>query len=293
MKEIAVNGVARAVPEKLGELSQQELIWLISHIAAGTDPVSLKLQFAMRYWKLPVNRINRMARRLRKEKNLLQKLIYNENYLEINSRLFLLSEHFDFLISDRTLVTNPFPFLRLPWYRFAPKLHGPSDGLKNISIWEFALAERALIDYFNTEETEHLDNLLAILYRPASIQKLIRRWFHHVPDVRQTFNDQTFSNRIPLMKRIPLETKVAVSLFVNSVRLSFKDPERFPHIYNDVQKRAHGKELSWADVIMEMSGEVPGNEENTGRVNLYTFLYRLELNAIKAEELKKQSEGLK
>jgi hypothetical protein len=293
MKEIAVNGVSRMVPQKLSELSQQELVWLISKIAAGADPISIKLQFAMRFWKLPVNRVNRIARRLNREKNLLQKLIYNENYLEINSRLFLLAEQFDFLISDRELTVNPFPTIKLPWYRFARKLHGPADGLKNISIWEFALAERALIDYFHTEEPEHLDNLMAILYRPASIRRLIRRWFVHTPDIRQGFNDQTFEERIPTIRRIPLEVKVGVSLFVNSVRESFKDTERFPHIYNNLQKRSTGKDLSWADVIMEMSGEVPGNEARTGEVNLYTFLYRLELNAIKAEEIKKQTEALK
>lgn len=294
MKEIEVNGKKRMVPQSLEELSQEELLRLIRFIAEGRDVQYIKLRFVCDYWKIPINRINLLGRRLEKSTNLAQKIVMNDQHLEILSKLYLLTEEFNFLIKDRKLLKNPVPEFRFTWWRFIRPLKGPSDGLKNLTIWEFAVAERMLENYVSSDEETHLDELIAVLYRPVDPLRWIRKWFIWTPDIRVGFNDQTYKKRLPLItERTTLEQKVAIAMFFNSVRESFREEDRFPHIYNQSKKKKGNSKLTWADVIMEMSGEVPGNEDKTGRVNLYTFLYRLELNAIKAEQLEDELEKMK
>lgn len=293
MKEIAVNGKSKMVPESLDELSQEELLKLIRFIAEGRDAQYIKLRFVCDYWKIPINRINRLGRRLERSNNLLQKIVLNDQHLDILSRLYLLTEQFNFLIKDRKLLKNPVPRIRFPWSRFIRPLVGPSDGLKNLTIWEYALAEKMLENYVSSDDETFLDQLLAILYRPTCLGKVIMSWFRYTSDTRVTFNDQTYQKRIPLLTGIEFEKKFAIAMYFNSVRDSFKESDRFPHIYNMKKKKTGNSKLSWADVIMEMSGEIPGNEDKTGRVNLYTFLYRLELNAIKAEQMEEELEKMK
>ncbi len=294
MKEISVNGVKKMVPQSLEELSQEELLRLIRFIVEGRDAQYIKLRFVCEYWNIPINRINRLGRRIEKSTELVQKIVLNDQHMDILSKLYLLTEQFNFLMKDRKLLKNPVPRIRFPWWRFIRPLAGPADGLKNLTIWEFALAERMLENYVTSDEENYLDELIAILYRPMSLIRQVFKWFTWIPDIRVAFNDQTYKNRLPVITKCTnLEQKVAIAMFFHSVRDSFREPDRFPHIYNSTQKKKRGKSLSWADVIMEMSGEVPGNEDKTGRVNLYTFLYRLELNAIKAEQMEEELEKMK
>ncbi len=281
------------VPQNLEELSQEELLKLIRFIAEGRDSQYIKLRFVCDYWKIPINRINRLGHRVERSSNLLQKIVMNDQHMDILSKLYLLSEQFNFLIKDRKLLKNPVPSIRFPWWRFIRPLVGPSDGLKNLTIWEYAMAERMLENYVSSDDETFLDQLLAILYRPTCFLKIIISWLRYSSDIRVTFNDQTYQKRIALLTGLDHEKKFAIAMFFNSVRDSFKEADRFPHIYNMKKKKTGNSKLSWADVIMEMSGEIPGNEDKTGRVNLYTFLYRLELNAIKTEQMEEELEKMK
>jgi hypothetical protein len=294
MKEISVNGRSKLVPQSLEELSQEELLKLIRFVSEGKDAHYIKLQFVCDYWKIPINRINRLGRRLEKCNDLLQKVALNDQHMDILSKLYLLTEQFNFLVKDRKLTKNPVPRIRFPWLRFIRPLVGPADGLKNLTIWEFAVAERMLENYVATDEESYLDELIAILFRPVNPLRWIRKRFTWIPDTRVAFNDQTYKQRLPLIaKYATIEEKVGVAMFFHSVRDGFREDDRFPHIYNTGKKKKGGKGLSWGDVIMEMSGEIPGNEDKTAQVNLYTFLYRLELNAIKAEKMEEELEKIK
>lgn len=292
MRQISINGVSRIVPQRLAELSPEELSWLIRHLVQGVDDLSLRIHFAARFWNLPIGRINRLGRKAAREKYLPQRLSDVENWLDANSKIYLLAEQFDFLLHDRRLERNPFPVIRLPWYRFRRALHGPDDGLKNLSIWEFAVAERHAMGVRADNLSDALDRFIAALYRPRSILLQLRSVFCWTADQRLPFNDQTYTRRVAAVSRVPMEVKLAVLMFFKSVRDTFQGPELFPHVYSGTQSASQGRKLSWGDVIMEMSGEVPGNEDATGRVNLYTFLYRLELNAIKLEQLERERKSL-
>jgi hypothetical protein len=288
MKEITVNDITRLVPESFSELSRKEIIWVISQIAKGVDEIELKLLFLKRYFKLPISRLIGLQQKINREKDLVQKMIYNDDLNEYNSRLFLLSEQVNFLVNDRRFSFNPVPVYRT-LKRFFMPLIGPADDLKNLTIWEFALAERAMLNYTETQNEEELNRLIAILYRPASIIKRLALLLgFYDKDLRKRFNDQVITERIPRVKNMPFAYKHAIYLFFYSVRNTFSDEGKFPHLFNQ-QKQDRNisgrQELTWGDVIMEMSGEIPGNEEKTGQVNLYTFLYRLELNAIRRKEL--------
>jgi hypothetical protein len=294
MKEISVNGRSKMVPQSLDELSQEELLKLIRFISEGREAQYIKLRFVCDYWRIPINRINRLGRKLEKSNDLLQKIALNDQHMDILSKLYLLTEQFNFLVKDRKLMKNPVPRIRFAWWRFMRPLVGPADGLKNLTIWEFAVAERMLENYVASDEESYMDEMMAILYRPVDPVRWIQRRFKWIADTRVQFNDQSYKSRISIItKHITLEEKVAVAMFFHSVRDSFREDDRFPHIYNTGKKKKGGKSLSWGDVIMEMSGEIPGNEEKTAQVNLYTFLYRLELNAIKAEQLQEEIDKMK
>jgi hypothetical protein len=294
MKEISVNGRSKMVPQSLEELPSEDLMKLISFIAEGKDAHYIKLRFVCDYWKIPIGRINRLGQRIERCSNLLQKVAMNQQHMEILSKLYLLTEQFEFLVKDRKLTKNPVPRIGFAWWRFMRPLVGPADGLKNLNIWEYAVAEKMLENYANTEEEHWLDELTAILYRPVNPLRWIGKWFAWTQDTRVAFNDETYKKRVPLIeKHVTPEQKIAVAMFFSSVRDSFKEADRFPHIYNSSKKKKNSTGLSWGDVIMEMSGEIPGGEDKTARVNLYTFLYRLELNAIKAEKMEEEMEKIR
>ncbi len=287
MKSISVNGNTRMVPEQLSELTPQELRWLMRHIIYGMDAGLMKLQFLCRYFRLPLRRINRLRQKITRAIDPIERALLQEHYLECNSKIFLLTEQFNFLLHDRTLLHNPMPVIRFPWWRFR-KLLGPADELKNITIWEFALTERALSNFLATDREEYLDQMMAILYRRCSFRRRVASLFWHQTDLRVPFCDQVHIHPIRRIRNLPLEVKLLVSVFFASVVMSFKEPHRFPNVYHQQkEKQSPGtRELSWADVIMELSGPIPGKEASTAATNLYTFLHRLELNAVKLQKIR-------
>lgn len=148
----------------------------------------------------------------------------------------------------------------------------PGPRLNNITIAEFSLADAAFYMWRKNKDEAYLNLLCAILYRP-------KKWFgNKQTDARQEFNKFTAEKRADRFKRLPLKTKLAISLMYEGCRNHLIDtrPYLFPksdgntnHTYEGFQK-----------IILAKSGGKFGNYTETNNALAVDFLNELE------EELK-------
>ncbi|MCX6250589.1 MAG: hypothetical protein NTX61_07550 [Bacteroidetes bacterium] len=75
---------------------------------------------------------------------------------------FALCETLDFLTEEVTLTRNVIPVIKAG----LKKYYGPSDAIMNCTFGEFTLACSVLDEYQKNGSEDHLNQLVAILYRP-------------------------------------------------------------------------------------------------------------------------------
>jgi len=255
-------------PESFEELTRKQFLSFVELAGQGYTDYELKIQFLRKnFFKLPITRIHALKKLSEKAKTKAFNQAYYNGWLDNSSSIHKLIKLLTFLSGTPEYLNNPAPKYRL--------LRGPSDRLKNISIWEFALAEKAMIDFAHEKDDKHLDVLAGILMRRISPAKWFKSLFTHVSDVRVDFNDELIAKYASIGSKMPQHYKFAMLSFFRSVRESFT--EIFPNVYGSVEKKkTKSKEGNWGDVILDFSGEIPGKEEEVAAVNLYTFLYRID-----------------
>lgn len=105
------------------------------------------------------------------------------------------------IIIDLDFVKNILPVLEVG----ETKLLGPADALQNCTYEEvFVHGQNALLEFSNTREEDHLDELVAILYRPAINGK------------RPKFNAEDMEEHLHLVKQLNPEVKFGIFLFFAS-----------------------------------------------------------------------------
>ena len=256
-------------PEKFSELTPKQLLSFMELSGKGYNEYELKIQFLRKnFFRLPISRINALRKFSKKEKSEALAQAYYNGWLENSSSIHELVKLLKFLNDTPVYTDNPVPRYRL--------LRGPAHQLKNLTIWEFALAEKAMFDFMATGDMSQLNRLVAIIMRRMSLWQLAKSLFTFVDDFRTDFHDQLIERNMKRVVKMPEHYKFAILAYFRSTRETFKDA--FPYVYSNVAKKKTSKddEGNWGDVIMQMSGDVPGNEEKVAKVNLYTFLYRID-----------------
>jgi len=132
------------------------------------------------------------------------KTIENVNKLRLLVKPYYIEQEVKGKISkivNLNFVNNPLPKIQIN----KTELLGPADALQNCSYAEvFMHGQNAMIDFCNTNEEEHLDKLVAILYRPAQHNK------------RPKFDSEVYEEHLDLVKKLAPEVKFAVFLFFSS-----------------------------------------------------------------------------
>jgi len=106
-----------------------------------------------------------------------------------------------YIILNLDFVTNLLHVLEVE----KSKLVGPGDALQNCTYEEvFVHGQNALLDFSQTREEKYLDQLVAILYRPAINGK------------RPIFNAEAIDEHFPLVQQLLPEIKFGVFLFFAS-----------------------------------------------------------------------------
>lgn len=276
----------KLIPESFSELTGKQLLFYLRLLAENHSPEVMKLHFANQFFRLPISRINGYKEVAQFEGNEEKKQALIDAWFDNCDELNYLIHEFNFLEKPIEITKNLFPIRRIGFRFFA----GPSDEMKNVSIWEYAVAENTLLNYLADLNPMHLHKLAAILYRPISIKQLFNKIFNgSCKDLRIPFRDHMIIKNQNKLKRADLLFTLAIPIFFRSVRNTL--PEKYPHIYNGKKKSDDEDGMSWGDVIVKMSK--PGEEDKVGSVDFHTFLYRLEREAIDYEKFKRDNESKK
>lgn len=190
--------------------------------------------------------------------------------------LYALSETLNFLFENNELTRQLLPKIK--------RFYGPDDRLSNVTFIEFAKADKRHRNYVASENEMYLNEMIAILYRPAKKFRYINRFFGvNVADVRQKYSDNCIKNA-KRFKYVSRAQKKAV-LFYWEGCYSFMI-STFPHVFtngNDGDSDGFG----FAGLITELAGTKFGNTDQTADTHIMTILLYLEILAIQQEKQKK------
>ena len=276
MITISVNKVEKDIPVTWQEVKPDQLLKILKWISEGVNGIQLKLKFLELYFKLPITKLDKLGKAAEK----IEDLRAWEHYQECMSKLLMLSYTVNFLDKTPEVVNRIGLRLRLGFGKY---FYAPAEGFKNLEIWEFVLAEQAF-------KNDEYNKLIAILFRKKKYLHFIQKHLsNYNNDIRCQFNDIDISkNEVRIAKsKITEEVKLAIVIWFGNFLSTL--PLTFPHVYlkvNTKKQKTNSKGQSWGDIIINMSGEIPGNEDKVARVNLNTLLYRLEMNAVKYEKWK-------
>ncbi len=244
------------------ELSARQVIYLCRQLTKKISASLIKKKIAFRFAKIPVILY---ARRL----NRIQQMQIENLY--------------DFLFEKSALTNNPLPSVRIGLRMY----YGPEDKCKNIMVDEFVHAFYAYQAFKKTQKPEHLDKLIAILWRPTN------PWIRFVGflngrDIRAKFNDRKLKVSIKKISAMPEAFKLAALLFWSGFENSL--PNDFPLVFKLLEKHSLATEsANWPDVIIELSGQKHGKPAEIEQMNFRNFAYILnkqEVDRIKAEKNK-------
>jgi len=153
------------------------------------------------------------------------------------------------------------------------KLYGPSDSLDNISFDELMHADQALDAYKDSEDEQHLDELVAVLYRPKTSRKL----YQDTGDIRILFNKNHLSERAKtIRKTLDIDVKQAIRFNYIACRAVMAMP--FVHLFPEADDEEIGDKKAsngnWLDVSISLARKEPvlGNFHDIERDNAYLVL---------------------
>lgn len=164
-------------------------------------------------------------------------------------------------------------------------LLGPKEALSNITLQEFAYADKAFIDFINNKNFQSLDRLIAILYRPKKAC-FSENSPNYQGDLRIAFNAFKINQQLKRIKYLDWHYKMAICMFFWGSRNFLA--KAYPHVFSSGNKRtAKSQKLGWIQVIFDLSGEKFGTIQQTANEKLYTVLAFLEKELINFSKNKK------
>jgi hypothetical protein len=180
------------------------------------------------------------------------------------------------------LTLNPIPVIRLKGKTF----YGPDSLLTNSSAVEYAKADTRRVSYAQTNDPQHLHEMMAALYRPPIRFRKIKSLFANKPfdDIRQPFADAHLKNA-DIMKHASPETKQAVLLFFDGCNNVFHDT--YSALFSEGESGESGK--GWAAVFQQIASHVT-NIEQVMEVNIHTLLFDLNERILNYQKNKQNDE---
>ena len=199
-------------------------------------------------------------------------------YLVTSAQMAPLIETLSFIFQDNDIkpvfVKNPFPELKTGIFK---KLLGPADGLTNITFGEFIQAEIQRSAWNDTKNEAHLNNFLAILWRPPAHN-------HADGDKRVPLLQDTVDKTSKAIARQPPHIKQVMTWFYYGC-LDFLY-NKFDYVFSPGEP---GK-ISTFDSFMNLVGSLAKNDlskfDTVRNSPLYDALYNLQSIMENQEKLK-------
>lgn len=220
---------------------------------------------------------------LQKAKILLLKILSGKSWFAYkripNDVKLAAMEHIDWIFED-----NICPKQLLPKYRylFGKTFYGPKSEFENICFAEFYYADIAYNNYKKEGEIQYLDQLCAILYRPA------KSGYDFVldkdGDCREQFNANTIAYYSTKTAKWPMAVKQAILMYYDSCKLQLiRD---YPEIFS--QTSSSDEDGDFFDVIRSLSGGKYGTFKEVEYLPLHNGLREIQCIILENERIKQQ-----
>ena len=188
-------------------------------------------------------------------------------FLRINSQdLLYIYNHLSAMMGNNTLSKTILSKVRVGlgcWL-------GPDHYGKNMSFLEFIKADNYYSAFMQSGNTEHLNHLVAVLYRPSRTD-LWQESPDFKGDERIPLNEYHITDRAKQARRIHLVDRYAILLQYAGLRAYLQ--QRYPETFSGGKPSRFG----WAGVIISLSGEKFGDDDAVASKNIHAILTHLEI----------------
>jgi hypothetical protein len=257
MNDVQIDKIRRPLPSTWNELTSRQLLF-VSRLFQGMLTIS---DF----------RVRALREFLSVKRKVFRKIDPEDAHF--------LCETLDFLTKEIALTSNVIPVIRTG----LKKYYGPADAMTNCTFGEFTLASSVLDEYHKSGDEAHLDQLVAILYRPKKVFWFIRRHFTDHQDPRVRFMNRSLKKRISRMAKVDYCIRYSVLLFFSGILNSLTG--LYPYVYrhkDDFDSRDNG----WASLIISLADGKTDDKslETVMNSNLYNVFIGLNKKAREYQE---------
>lgn len=183
---------------------------------------------------------------------------------EIDDKLYLVNWVFE----ENTLTKN-----LLPVYKCC---YGPADNFSNLQVCEFIFTEQYYQQFKEEGAVQHLNMLIAILYRPAKKRYNMAR--NEEGDVREPYNDNLTPLFARKVARWPMAIKQAILFWYEGCRTSLVNNN--PDVFGGAGGEA-AKYGLWSVMRGVAEKAIHGNINQVEK--LYVNVFMMELNELVSE----------
>ncbi len=168
------------------------------------------------------------------------------------------------------------------------KYLGPADELENLRFAEWCAADTFFMNYTVSGDIYQLQQLAAVLYRPAGTGDEYSP--EHVTwrgDRREKFNDQLLKNRTALMAQLPKAVLQGIFLFYTSARAIIL--EGYPEVFSGNSKSREDTRQGWLDIYDDLRADPKyAGPDRLDEEMMHSVFFSLERNNIKMAKIKEQ-----
>ena len=257
MNLVQIDNIRRLLPSTWNELTREQLLHVSGLFASKLPLVEFRVKALFAFLSMKRKALKRIA----------------------PEDAYTLCESLDFLNKEISLTRNLLPVIKSGLNKY----HGPADAMVYCTFGEFTLACSALDDYQKTGEEKHLDQLVAILYRPQKFFWIIRKYFTDNQDPRAKFMNRTLKKRAGKLGKVGHRVKYSVYLFFNGVLNSL--PSLYPYVYRH-KDEIDSQDNGWASLIISLADGKTDDKslESVMNSNLYNVFIGLNKKAKEYQE---------
>lgn len=251
----------RSFPEKLSELSPQQLGQFCKAVIASQNIYEAKLAVLVSVCRLPLLLLKALDIAQVAQLTLMVNPLFEENDLTVNKLPEICFYH------------------RWKTHRW----RGPADSLANLTIKEFAVADSYFLAFMESKDDSLLDFLIACLYRPQDSKKNPNRPDYD-GDMREVFNEHILEKRANIVRTLSkVDKQVILYFYMASRKLLHVD---YPNIFDEDGQdgQQHKQPSDWLDMIRTLPNEKFGTIQQAEKENMhavFTVVDRMMMDAKK------------
>ena len=261
--KIEINNIKKFLPDSWNDLTHTELLTIFNLISQHI-PTFVFTKDEVPYFL----RIEAAKYLLRIDDDFLKKWkddCAEDGELVFIDELNIVSQTVtSFLFNDKEevelgLTRNPYTRIGYRSRKRKKYLYGPGDLLSNISLYELGTTFTLFEKYLKDQNDEHLNKLLAVLFRPSKprTKKNIRSDYNGDRRLPYQGYETTVKWRIPIIKKWPPLVKSLLFFWFSSCRNYII--EGHPNVFkiqpaNNLERI--GNDYGWGGVLLSLSGGV-------------------------------------